>query len=110
MNESDWKLFRALREAALERFCERTLGELQAIAADGAQSHHARYMQVFRLVESRDRELASAFDNPRRSDMARQLALIVKLGLVEPAELAPFSEQARAWLAALSSASASTTA
>ena len=40
--ESDWEVFRKLREVALERFCERVLGEIGDIASSTATSHYQR--------------------------------------------------------------------
>jgi hypothetical protein len=65
--ESDWKVFRELQRHALERFCKRALDEVQTILRDGARSHHNRYLDVFRLLRTRDDELARAFNDPRRS-------------------------------------------
>ena len=65
--ESDWKIFRELQQRTLERFCKRTLEEVQTILGHGSQSHHNRYLDVFRLLRTRDDELAHAFNDPRRS-------------------------------------------
>src|SRR2546427_2268766 len=46
---------------------------------------HQRYLDVFRFLQSRDEELAHAFDGPRRSRMIVQLAAIHAYRLVEPA-------------------------
>ncbi len=89
--ESDWKVFRELRELALERFCKRALEQLESLRADASRSHHERYLDVFRLLQDRDAELAHAFDDPRRSRMIAQLAAIHAYGLLEPAELARFT-------------------
>lgn len=97
--ESDWILLRGLRETALERFCERILGEVQAISSGGAASFHERYLRVFRLIEQRDREIAGAFDAPRRSQALFQLAKMVSLGLLQPDDLARFSSGTREWVA-----------
>ena len=94
--ESDWKVFRTVRELALERFCKRTLDELQAIHVDNSRSHHDRYLEIFRVLRARDTTLASTFDNPRRSDMVRQLLAMVSLALIDRAELEPLSERTRA--------------
>jgi hypothetical protein len=67
MTESDWKLFRNLRELALERFSRNILDEIAAASAVDAKSHHQRYLDVFRLVDERNEQMAAAFDNPRRS-------------------------------------------
>ncbi|MBI3050734.1 MAG: hypothetical protein HYY76_20785 [Acidobacteria bacterium] len=93
--ESDWKAFRELQQIALDRFCRRTLEEIQTILTDGSRTHHARYLDVFRLLQKRDDELAHAFNNPRRSRMIGQLVAIHAYGLLEPAELDRFTEGTR---------------
>ena len=47
--ESDWMIFRQLRERALERFCRRVLEEIEGISADESQSYHSRYGAVYPL-------------------------------------------------------------
>jgi hypothetical protein len=99
--ESDWKVFRELQRRALERFCQRVLEEVQAILAHGSRSHHDRYLDVFRLLQTRDDELAHAFNDPRRSRMIIQLAAIHSHGLLEPNELERFTERTRATIESL---------
>jgi hypothetical protein len=65
--ERDWKVFRQLLEVALERFCERVLDEICKIAAEPDRTNHERYLEIFKLLERRDDEMASGFNNPRRS-------------------------------------------
>lgn len=72
--ESDWKVFRELRELALQRFCKRVLEELERLRMNASRSHHERYLDVFELLRDRDEELAHAFNDPRRSRMIVQLA------------------------------------
>ena len=99
--ESDWKVFRELQQRALERFCKRALEEVQTILGHGSQSHHNRYLDVFRLLRTRDDELAHAFNDPRRSRMIIQLAAIHAYGLLEPNELERFTECTRATIESL---------
>jgi hypothetical protein len=99
--ESDWRLFRQLREVTLERLCERALKEVAVAARDAARTNHERYLNVFRLLKERDRELADAFNDPRRSRMIRQLAAMHALRLLEPDELAGFTPRTRTTIEAL---------
>ena len=94
--ESDWKVFRELQLRALERFCERALEEVQTILRDGSGSHQHRYLDVFRLLRTRDEELAHAFNDARRSRMIVQLAAIHAYGLHEADELERFTAVTRA--------------
>jgi len=93
--ESDWKTFSQLRLVALERFCKRTLDDLQRFSVDAERSYHQRYLELFRWLGERNDELAKAFDDPRRSQMFWQLAAIYAYGLLTPDEFARFTPQTR---------------
>ena len=95
MKESDWKLFRKLREIALERFSHSILDEIAAASAQDAKSYHQRYLDVFKLVRERDRQMAAAFDEPRRSTGISQLALMVASGWLTNEDLTQFPEETR---------------
>jgi hypothetical protein len=93
--EADWKIFRRLRVLALERFCERVLAEIDGVRTDSRKSSHERYLQIYRLIERRDQELAQAFNNPRRSAAIMQLAALCQHRLLNEAEFLGFSEVTR---------------
>jgi len=101
MSESDWRLFRQLRELALERFCERVLAEIGKVTFDSGPSHHERYLAVFKLIRERDQDLAAAFDNPRRSTALQQLALIRSFALVTDEEFGRFRPETRETVAVI---------
>jgi hypothetical protein len=102
--ESDWRVFRELQRTALERFCTRILDEVERLLRDASRSHHDRYLDIYRLVRERDKELAGAFDDPRRSRMLWQAARMHALELLEPDELARFSEKSRRTIESLADA------
>lgn len=85
--EADWKTCRKLQAVALERLCERVLGEIGAISSNTAASCHARYLDVYKLIERRDADLARAFNDPRRSNIIFKMVAIVALDLLTPDEL-----------------------
>ena len=95
ISEPDWKVFRRLREIALERFCQRVLSEITCVAADTSKSAHERYLAVFKLITQRDEHLASAFDNPRRSAALLQLLCIQSHKLLTDDEMSQFSAETR---------------
>jgi len=90
--ERDWKLFRQLRPIALERFCERVLSEIRDISSSD-QSAHQRYLRVFKTVRDQDKQLASLFDDPRRSNAWFQLSLIHSHNLLTLEEVQRFSPE-----------------
>jgi hypothetical protein len=75
ISEPDWKLFRKLHALALERFCEGALSEISRLASEVGKGAHERYLAVSELLQRRDKELAEAFDDYRRSTGWRQLAV-----------------------------------
>jgi hypothetical protein len=93
--ESDWKVFRELREVALQRFCKRVLEEVEPLCRDSSRRPHERYLDLFRVLQDRDEALAHAFNDPRRSGMIVQLAAIDAHGLLELDECARFTTKTR---------------
>ena len=91
ISEADWRLLRQLEPVARDRFCDRVLAEVVARAADAGAGSHARYLQVYRLLQRRDRELAAAFDDLRRSTAYLQLARMRSLGVIADEEFVRFS-------------------
>ncbi|MHB0969208.1 MAG: peptide ABC transporter substrate-binding protein [Thermoanaerobaculia bacterium] len=96
--EADWKAWRALREEALQDFCQKILDEAAGFA-EGEGTPHERYLQLYRRIQERNDELAEVFDNPRRSVAYVQIAAAVRRGAVRESEIARFSEETQRILA-----------
>jgi hypothetical protein len=93
--EADWKVLRRLHPLALERFCERVLAEIDPVIQVRAQSAHQRYLGIFKIIEQRDREMASIFDDPKRSNALRMLAKFRSEGLLTEDEFSSLSPETR---------------
>jgi hypothetical protein len=91
--ESDWKIFKGLREVALERFCERVLGEIAGISSDATKTKHERYLAIYRLVRERDKEIDPIFDYLRRSTAVRQIFAFRSHDLLTAQELRQLSPE-----------------
>lgn len=92
IKESDWKVFRRLHAVALERYCQRLLEEVKlATACNG--SYHDCYLRVYRLIQDRDKTMARAFDDLRRSTALIRLVNIINEGLLTDDELKQFSQE-----------------
>jgi hypothetical protein len=100
--EHDWKVFRELQLVALDRFCQRVLADVAKMCGDQPKSNHERYLDLFKLIQDRNDELADAFDDIRRSTAVRQLVHIQSHGLLTEEEMSRFSsetrEQVQQWL------------
>ena len=100
--ESDWKLFRQLHPLARDRYCQRILQEIERLAAGRKKNSHQRYLEIYKLVEKRDREIGRAFDGLRRSTALSQLALIYSYGVITEEEFMRFSLESRERISVLS--------
>jgi hypothetical protein len=70
--------------------------QVAAIVSKGAPgSAHDRYFKVHKLIEERDEQAASAFDDFRRSTAVMQLGIMRRMKLLTDEELGLFSEQTR---------------
>jgi len=100
INESDWRIFRRLHSIALERYCQRVLEEVR-IAADCKDDYHDCYRKVYRLIRDRDKTMAAAFDDPRRSTVFLLLATMIGEELLTDEELKQFSPEAQERIAVI---------
>jgi len=93
ISPADWKKFKPLREAALERFCQRVLDEVARISADQSKTRHQRYLAIYRLTRERDKEIDPIFDTLRRSTAIRQIVSFRMHDLISTDELRQFSPE-----------------
>jgi hypothetical protein len=100
-SEQDWKRLRQLKPVALDRYCNRVLEESATILAASGRTAHERYVALYRLLQNRDNELASAFDDVRRSTALARLLAMRKLEVVTDEELQGFSPGTRETVVAL---------
>jgi hypothetical protein len=96
ISESDWKIFRQLREVWLDRYCTRVNEQVKRLLSKPGLSSHDRYLKVYRLIHEKDKELGFAFNDFRRSTATRQIRIIKSLGVINEEELGRFSESTRA--------------
>lgn len=96
--EADWQTFKALREKALGRLCDRILEDIRDASAKDDISSHEKYLEVYSLVQQRDKELGYIFDGLSRSKALVQLSLIQAKDLATPEELSNFSDATRDYL------------
>ena len=93
--EADWKVLRRLHPLALERFCERALAEIEQVTQNRTQSAHQRYIDIFKIVEQRDRDIARLFNDPKRSHALTMLTGIRSEGLLSDDEFSALSLETR---------------
>ena len=93
--ESDWRRFKEVHARLLERYCSRGLEEVVAASGGIEGSAHDRYLKIHQLIQTRDEEMANAFNDFRRSTAVMQLGIMRRMKLLTDEELSLFSEQTR---------------
>jgi len=101
--ESDWRQFKEVHPMLSERFCRQTLEELASVIGSSEGSAHDRYTKAYGLLQRRDKELARAFDDFRRSTAITQLAMMRSMGLLADDELRRFTPETQRFVEGLSS-------
>lgn len=94
--ERDWKKLRPIRPKALARFCADVLDELHQKSDPKAWSDaHQTYLEIYRTLRERDKDLASLFDDWSRSSAMLLLMGWANHGLLTEEEFATFSDETR---------------
>jgi hypothetical protein len=93
MNESDWKVFKQIKEKAIERFCTTALNEFEEVIADKKEHVHNRYLLLYKLVENTDKRMALIFNDHSRSKATMQLLAIRGEGLADEELLSKLSDE-----------------
>ena len=89
--ERDWRLYRDLHDSLVERYCRHVLVEVADVIGNTNKTAHQRYVGLYRLIHRRDKELARALNDPRRSTALYQIAAARALDLVTDDEMHQFS-------------------
>lgn len=73
--EWDWRRFKTVHNTLLERYCSRILVEVAALSRAAEGTAHDRCVKAYRLIRERDKQMANAFDDFRRSTAVMQLLI-----------------------------------
>lgn len=92
ISESDWKKFKKIKVAALERFCESILKEVEdGLDSEKIDTSHGRYLYIYKLIENYDKQIGLLFNDHSRSKAVIQLMMLRGEGMVLDEELATLS-------------------
>lgn len=83
MTESDWKVFKQIKEKAIELFCQMALTEFRECIDDESTHIHSRYLLNYKLVLNWDEKMGLLFDGHSRSKAKMQLLAIRGEGLAD---------------------------
>lgn len=95
MTESDWKIFKQIKEKAIEMFCEIALSEFRECMDDESTHIHNRYLLNYKLVQNRNKKMSLLFDGHSRSNAWLQLLAIRGEGLADEGLLSKITDEFR---------------
>ena len=95
MKESEWKKFKRLKELCLEKFSEEIMSEVENICKSSELSAYERYINLYKLIQKKDREMVDVFNGLSRSRAFIQLLQMYRLGLVEEKYLDEFENETK---------------
>ena len=100
MNESDWKLYSALRPLAHERMCVRIMQEVERTVLDKSLAPYERIEASEELLKAGQKELYWAFGVFwfSRHEARSHLLGVCARELITPGELTGFSEETQGWI------------
>ena len=93
IKESDWKIFKKIKENAISLFCERALEEFDEAINRNKNNPHNRYLLLYELVQNRDKQMQLLFDDHSRSKAAIQLIAIRGEKLADESLLSKLSDE-----------------
>ena len=90
---SDWEIFKVIKEKALDRYCERSLENVEKMIWNSKASNQQRFHDLFDLMQESNVKLGDIFDGHSQSKAYFQLLLMRREGLVEDEELEGLTEE-----------------
>ncbi len=93
MKESDWKIFKQIKEKAIETFCNNALTQYEKIIKNKNGNSYEIYMYLYKSVIDTDKQMALLFDGQSRSKAALQLLAIRAEGLADETLLKKLSDE-----------------
>ena len=93
--EKDWKTIRTLKEKALDLACRRILEKSSKIIEVGDKNAHGKYLDLYKMIDSEDKQIAHLFSDLKRSTAIMKLSLWKFNNLIGEEDLKSFSDESR---------------
>ena len=93
MKESDWKVFKEIKDKALDTYCKNILDESKKIISKDDKSAHNRYLKLYKHIKEKDQIIARLFNGHSRSKAWSQLYNIRQEDLADESLLLKLSAE-----------------
>lgn len=91
--ERDWKKLRAMQDKLLNVACKQILNKVSAIIESNKDNHHESYLALWKLLKKEDNEIATMFDDVKRSNAIYKIAAWYRNKLITDDDLTLFSDE-----------------
>lgn len=92
ISEADWKRFKKIRQVALDRYCTAILEEADGLCNADDSSAHDRYLDLYSLIQKRNKAMKMPFDGLSRSSALLKLKIMIDMGLLSDEEIQSFDQ------------------
>ena len=82
-----------MKDELLNVACERIIEKVETTIKGRGKKSHEAYLKLWKILNKEDEEIATMFDNLKRSNAVYKLAAWKRNGLITDEELAQFSEE-----------------
>ena len=90
--EKDWKIIRSMKDRVLDLACERILVKVSKTIKE-EENAHARYLELWKVLESENEDIAIMFDDLKRSNAFIKLASWKSHGLIVDNDMKSLSKE-----------------
>jgi len=80
--EEDWKILKKLKVQLLQDFCDNILDQLEPIIKNRKNGSHRAYLDLWKILNKKNNELANMFDDLKRSTAFFKLAAWRDIGFL----------------------------
>jgi len=95
IQESDWKVLRKNKDKLLNEYCDSILKEVETAAKNRKGKEHKTYLEVWELLEEKDKEISHMFNNIKRSNAIMKIFHMAQFGAMSLSELEQFSSETK---------------
>ena len=88
--EKNWRLFKTVKEKALDRYCQNVLDETTRLCTEDGKTAHERYLAVWVHIQESNKAMVQPFDAHSRSRAMLQLEIMRDMGLVDEEDIQQF--------------------
>lgn len=95
IKESDWQYLRKIKDEILNRHCEAIFEVIDLINENRKGEEHKSYLQIYRLLEDKDKEIAATYNDIKRSNAIEKIYLMRKHLAMTDEEFSKFSAETK---------------